>query len=194
MIINTVNRHELNSDKIMHSLIDPDNVDEWAVRYIWIQHKHDNESFLNSYFNDGNKKNINVRGMTTHINEDWKFHNNIFELSAVNGDLIWRVKILNSISNSIDYIEIWKNKQLINQYFNNNQYECTLPNGTVWTSSSKQNLSKEIYNTGFITRSWDPPRSISKLQAIDYYSKFVAQNQRKENCIINTKFNQLLHV
>ena len=193
MNVNTVNRHEHDSDRLMEPLLIPDGGGDWAVRYIWIQHRDDNDGFLGSYFSGGNDKNINVRAMTTHINEDWKFHNRIFELSAMNGDLVWRVKILNSLSKSIDYIEIWRTPDLINSYFNSSDSDCTLPDGTRWTSTSKQNLSREVYNTGFITRSWDPPGSISRALALDYYKKFVAQSQRRENCIINTRFNQLLH-
>jgi hypothetical protein len=178
----------------MNSLIDPDNTEDWAVRYVWIQNRFDNESFLNNYFNNGNSKNVNLRSLTTHINDDWLYHNKIFDASEVNGNLIWRVKVLNNLSNSIDIIEIWKNKDLINYYFNSVDDDTVLPDNTVWTAASKKRLSSEIYNTGFVIRLWNPPQSISRPLAIGYYKKFVAQSQRQENCIINTRFNQLLHI
>jgi hypothetical protein len=189
MIVETINRLDL-SQRSMIPLIEPDNVEEWAVRYLWIQNRFANDSFLNNYFSNGNNKNINLRASTTNVKNDWNYHNKVFDISGLNGNLVWRVKTLNKLSNSIDIIEIWKNKYLINYYFNSE--DTILPGNIVWTAASKERLSHEIYNTGFDVRHWDPLQSISKIQASLYYQMFVDKSINKENCIINTKFNSLL--
>ena len=191
-VTNTVNHHDSSLNQSMTALINPDNNGEWAVRYVWIQHR-DNQQFLANYFKNGNNMNINVRAMTSHLKNDWSFHNRIFDLSAQNGDLKWRVKVLNTVSNSIDYIEIWRNKQLINNYFNDHDQESTLPDGTVWTTASKKNLSKEVFNSGFITRSWIPPVNISSQQALECYQKFVLKFEQNDNCIINTRVSSTFY-
>ena len=193
MIVNAINHHDSRLNQPMTALIDPDDQGTWAVRYVWIQHT-DNTQFLSNYFKDGHTKNINVRAMTTHISEDWRHHNKIFELGGKNGDLVWRVKVLNTVSNSIDYIEVWRNKELINNYFNDHDSNSMLTDGSIWVSASKKNLSREVFNTGFITRTWIPPLNISCLQAINYYTDFVTKSSKHDNCIINTKFNSTLHL
>lgn len=176
--------------KEMHLLIDPDGIEEWAVRYLWIQHREHNDEFVKNYFTNGNNKGLNVRTRTKHLGETWTNHNKIFDESAANGNLVWRVKSYNSISQSIDYIEVWRSTELLNNIFDKNP---VLSNGDSWTTEQKNQLGKGIYDSGFDVRHLRPFADISKKQAIEYYNAFVIRHKNKDNCIINTRYNSELN-
>jgi len=191
MQVITKNNH-LSEPVTLDTLIDFDNIDEWAVRYVFMKHQS-NDEFITNYFSKGNMPNLNVRKITSERADLWEPHNLVFSLSEINGDLIWRVKVHNKTTQSIDYIEVWKNKKIIADYFFNNDSDTILPDNTVWTSTQKQELSKMILDFGFIANSMNPVFGISKIQAFEYYNNFVNQSLEKGNCIINTKFNQAIH-
>jgi hypothetical protein len=176
--------------KEMHLLVDPDGIKEWAVRYLWIQHREHNVEFVTNYFTNGNNKGLNVRSRTEHLGETWTNHNKIFDESAANGNLVWRVKSYNSISQSIDYIEVWRSTELLNNIFDKNPM---LSNGERWTTEQKNELGKGIYDSGFDVRHLRPFADISKKQAIEYYNAFVVRYKNRDNCIINTRYNPELN-
>lgn len=172
-----------NTLKPMKMLIDPDGCGTWAVRYLWIQHRDDNETFTKNYFVEGSTQGMNIRKQTTHMQSTWKNHNATFDQSADNGDLIWRVKVFNPISNSIDYVEVWKDIDTITRLFDE---VSILDNGEEWSDKEKKDLGLGIWNAGFCVRHHRPYINISKNIAIAEYKKFVAQYKNKDNCIINT--------
>jgi hypothetical protein len=142
-----------------------------------------NEDFVKNYFNGGNNTGLNVRKQTTHLQNQWKNHNAAFDQSAVNGDLIWRVKAYNVVSQSIDYIEIWKDLETVNRLF---EVESKLDNGEVWSKDQKSSLGQGVWDAGFIVRHYRPYQSISKLCAVSAYKMFVDRYKNKDKCIINT--------
>jgi hypothetical protein len=168
----------------MTSLIDPDDQGIWAVRYLWIQHTQDNNKFYNNYFDPAlAQTGMNVRKQTANLKNDWTAHNQIFHDSAANGDLVWRVKIGNPTSRSIDYIEIWRSVKTVEQHFGDN------PNQT-WPKDNRKSFNQQLFEAGFEIRSWYPYRTISNKLAIDYYNKFVDQHKNKQHCIINTPWRK----
>lgn len=176
-----------NTLKPMKMLIDPDGAGTWAVRYLWIQHRDDNDTFTKNYFVQGSEQGMNIRKQTTHLQSTWKNHNAIFDQSAANGDLIWRVKVFNPVSNSIDYVEVWKDIDTIVKLFDK---PVTLDNGDTWIDQEKTDLGLGIWNAGFCVRHLKPYTTISKNIAIAEYNKFVARYKNKDNCIINTPMKQ----
>ena len=178
-----------NSTQMMHPLVNPDGGEWWVMRYLWIQHRENNEDFVNNYFNGGNNAGINVRKQTTHLQNQWKNHNEAFDQSALNGDLIWRVKAYNAISKSIDYVEIWKDLETVNSIFDS---ESKLDNGEVWSKNQKSLLGQGIWDAGFIVRHYRPYQSISKSCAETAYKMFVDRYKNKDKCIINTPMKSTL--
>jgi hypothetical protein len=172
-----------NSIQPMTPLIIPDCNKGWVMRYLWIQHRENNEDFIKNYFNGGNNTGLNVRKQTTHLQNQWKNHNAAFDQSAVNGDLIWRVKAYNSTSQSIDYIEIWKDLETVNRLF---EVESKLDNGEVWSKDQKSSLGQGVWDAGFIVRHYRPYQSISKSCAESAYKMFIDRYKNKDKCIINT--------
>lgn len=177
--------------KEMFRLIDPDNNGNWAVRYLWIQHLDHNDDFYDGYFSGGNRKGLNVRKNTEHLQGDWSLHNKIFEDSGKNGDLVWRVKIGNDISKSIDYIEVWRTKEILLKYFGDRDIEFS--EKTKWNISDRREFAERLFESGFDIRYLSPYPTISKKKAIDYYQIFLERFKNKQNCIINTAWNPLLN-
>jgi len=171
----------------METLIDPDSNGEWAIRYLWVQHLVDNTAFYNNYFDPSlAKPGVNIRKQTANLSKDWTAHNKIFYDSADNGDLVWRVKVANPVSQSIDYVEIWKNVDIVNQHFGHKH-------NTDWDSDSRKSFLTNLSESGFDVREWKEYPTISKQQAMQYYKQFVEQWKNKQQCIINTAWDKQLN-
>ena len=179
--------------KEMHTLIDADQEGPWAIRYLWIQHTQNNDKFYNNYFDPAlSQTGMNVRKQTANLKQDWTAHNQIFYDSTANGNLVWRVKVGNPISKSIDYVEIWRSADIIKQFFSP-QPTTQISEGIEWHAESRKNFNKELFDNGFDIRSWVPYNTISKIQAMRYYQQFVDQWRNKDHCIINTPWNRDLN-
>jgi hypothetical protein len=178
------------SKKAMAALIEPDDQPGWALRYLWIQHRFDNDNFTKNYFTSGNNTGLNVRRQTTHLQTVWKNHNAVFDESGLNGDLVWRVKVYNNISFSIDYVEIWRSIDILKNIFIE---EPKLSQGQQWTNNEKNQLGQGIFDAGFEVRHLLPYRNISKKSAIEYYWQFVDRWKNRDHCIINTRWNSELN-
>ena len=176
--------------RALETLIEPDNIDQYAVRYLWIQHRTHNREFVENYFSGGNNRGLNVRTRTQHLGDTWRNHNRVFDESAENGNLVWRVKAYNHLSQSIDYIEIWRSREILSDIFDRT---ATLSDGSKWTDNEKTDLGRGIYDSGFDVRHMRPFRGISKKLALDYYWHFVERHKAKDNCIINTRYNPELN-
>jgi hypothetical protein len=193
MIVTPYRHYGDQDNKQMTSLIIPTNTGPWALRYVWIQHTQDNEKFYTNYFNpELNQAGMNVRKQTAELKSDWEAHNQIFYDSAVNGNLVWRVKIGNPRSHSIDYIEIWRDSKIVGKYFGNTPAE-KINHNIEWRLSSRTTFNQHLYKAGFDIRSWRPYQTISKEVAIEYYKNFVEQYKNKQQCIINTPWNRELN-
>jgi len=176
-------------NKQMKALIEPDNTGPWALRYLWIQHRSDNNKFYDSYFDPGKKDTgFNVRKLTSDLSEDWSAHNQIFFDSAANGNLIWRVKVANPVNRSIDYIEIWKNYNIVNDLFGE-QPSITINDQTTWNHENRKQFVGNLFDKGFDVREWSPFPTISKRRAMHYYIWFSGRSKKKEPCIVNTPWN-----
>lgn len=164
------------------ALIKPDDINDYCLRYLWIQYPENNDEFLEEYFKpkpvDEATKNpisgpagLNVRARTKHLSEKWAIHNKIFEEAWHNGELIWRVKVLNTISKSIDYVEVWKSAEYLEHKFQ---------------SEDHMDLANGIFETGFDIRRWYPFQSISEDVALLYYENFINMSTKTNTCIITT--------
>jgi hypothetical protein len=172
----------------MKPLIIPDRKGPWAVRYLSVTHRFDNDSFYNNYFSPTLKEaGMNIRKQTADLKTDWSAHNQIFYDSAADGNLVWRVKVGNKETQSIDYVEVWRSVAVLNQYFGE---QTTLPN---WTSESRKMFTEQLFESGFIIADLQEFVPISKNQAIEYYRTFVAKWKAKDDCIINTPWNKELN-
>jgi hypothetical protein len=178
-------------DQKMHSLIEPDSEGPWAVRYLWIQHRYENDKFFENYFSAGNQTGLNIRKQTTHLKSDWDRHNKIFYDSAENGNLVWRVKVGNRLSKSIDYIEIWKSKNILTNYFGNRDVD--IDDQTTWKIETRKKFGEHLYDTGFDIRAWLPYPLISKKLAMQTYVKFIDRYKNQDMCIINTPWKRELN-
>lgn len=190
MTFYAINNQDSQLNKNMIPIIEPDNQGPWAVRYVFMNHQN-NQEFVDNYFL-GSKPNFNVRKITKEFSKLWELHNELFDISGQNGNLIWRVKVYNQNENSVDYVEVWKNIDLIDDYFSNEK-DSILPNLKIWSSKQKINLSSLIYEKGFIARCIKPYPLISKNLAIKLYNNFIEKSKNKERCIINTKYNSNLN-
>lgn len=180
MIVIPYRYAEPQDNKEMSMLIEPDEQGPWALRYLWVQHR-DNDTFYNNYFDPTQTEaGMNIRKQTAELADDWKAHNQIFFDSAENGDLVWRVKVGNPISRSIDYIEIWRSKEIVSKYFGEN------PDEDRWEIENRKNFKAKLYDKGFDIRELVTYPLISKRTAMLRYKDFIGQCERKENCIINT--------
>jgi len=159
------------------SLVIPDYGTDYAMRYVWMQHRFKNEEFVNNYFTIGNNLGMNVRKQTVKLQAYWNKHNAIFDDSGKNGDLIWRVKVLNLLNDSIDYIEVWKSSDIIYSLLEDN---------SSWPGDSMNLLKQGIYDAGFSAQKWLPFPTVSKDWAHSTYNIFLKMTRENKKCIINT--------
>lgn len=178
-------------------MVVPDHQGIWAIRYLWIRHRTKNDEFIANYFNKGNNATgtgLNVRKQTAHLQDAWKPHNDIFNESAANGDLVWRVKVLNTFAQSIDYVEIWKSRAVLRRLWI--PKSDANPDG-VRTQEDIDALRQGVYDAGFEVRAWVDQFSgwptVTKLRAMGWYKHFIDKWKAQDNCIINTPWNKNLN-
>lgn len=107
------------SDQKLISLIPifiPDEVGPWAVKYTWII-KKDDPNFVKNYHSVQQNSKQNIRKETDHLSEHWKAFNALIINHGHLGNIVWRIKLTNIYSNTIDIIEIWRSRELIEQLF-----------------------------------------------------------------------------
>lgn len=179
-----INQIDLTYNKQMASLLESDDVDEWAIRYVWVQRRENNDDFIANYF----RKDIqdaasgkNLRNSTMHLANIWAVHNKIIGESAQNGSLIWRIKIFNEVENSIDYMEVWKSRSIIESLFLMDGNSANAE----W-NQKKSELAQGIYDAGFVTRIEVPIRCISRKFAAAQFKKFYEMSKQTNTIIINT--------
>lgn len=186
-------------------LVIPDGHGPWAVRYIWVKHKTRNDEFIANYFNKGNNTTgtgLNLRKQTSHMQDAWNPHNRIFEESRDNGNLIWRVKAYNANANSIDYVEVWRSRDIIKQTFGAKrktpEATAVLPDGEKIEESPSPlardveeivKLRKGLDEAGFEPRVWGLWPEVHPLVAMRWYQHFVQRWQLQDKCVINTRYN-----
>jgi len=177
-------------------LVVPDGGGPWAVRYIWCRHIENNDDFVNNYFVEGEKTGkvgLNLRKRTAYMQEAWNPHNAIFETSRDNGNLVWRAKVHNPLANSIDYIEVWRNPEVLTSLFHHIQPDAPVKvtDGIVRTAEDQVKLRTNLYKEGFEIRRWydvdtDWPTVTPQL-AMYWYWCFVKRHFAKDKCRINTR-------
>ena len=193
---------KLPDDAYLPPLVIPDNQGPWAVRYIWVKHREQNDEFVENYFNGGNNATgtgLNLRKRTAYMQTAWNPHNQIFETSRDNGNLIWRVKIHNPHANSIDYVEIWRSPEIIKSLFHYIKpgEEVKIADGITRTNEDQKTLRTGLYEAGFEVRRWRDETTnwptVSPNTAMSWYQSFVKRHMDKDRCIINTKYNKDLN-
>ena len=184
-------------------LIQPDMSGEYGIRYLWMRHRFDNEKFTSNYFLNGQQLGMNVRKLTAHAQELWKVHNQKFYDSKENGDLIWRAKAYNKETNTIDYVEVWKNTDTIVRLFEVDRYNdksdmrdlmATIYDARSFYALTPLNPGYLDYatapsialDTGFSAYAWHPYPTISKELSTTYYNHFLDKFNNKDNCTIDT--------
>lgn len=179
-------------------LVVPDGQGPWALRYIWVKHRDRNDEFVANYFNGGNNTTgtgLNLRKQTAYMQTAWNPHNQIFETSRDNGNLIWRVKVHNPFANTIDYVEIWRSPEIISSLFHyiKEGEQVKVTDGVVRTAEDQKQLRTGLYDAGFEVRRWRDVDTnwptVSPQVAMMWYRHFVKKHFAKDNCIINTKYN-----
>jgi hypothetical protein len=93
----------------------PDNQGPWAVRYAWI--KNDDTEFLKNYHSENTGERHNVRKSSSHLEKFWIPHNCLMINQGHLGNIVWRIKIGNPFNNSIDIIEVWRSRKIIDDLF-----------------------------------------------------------------------------
>ena len=183
-------------------LVIPDRQGPWAVRYIWVKHREQNDEFVANYFNKGNNETgtgLNLRKRTAYMQTAWNPHNQIFETNRDNGNLVWRVKVHNPHANSIDYVEVWRSPEIIKSMFHYIKpgEAVQVTDGVVRTNEDQTQLRKGLYEAGFEVRRWRDADTnwptVTPQVAMMWYRHFVAKHQNQENCIINTKYRPELN-
>lgn len=176
MYVNSVPSYYHDVNDINFSLVEPDG-GPYALRYIWMKHRHENLKFVQQYFKNGIPSGVNVRHLTNQHANLWSKHNSIFVESANNGNLIWRVKILNEVNNSIDYIEVWKSIDVVHTLLEDN---------SDWNIEEMNELRKVIWEAGFRAQKWSPFPTVSVEWAVKNYNIFLEKAISLQNCVINT--------
>lgn len=93
----------------------PDGIGPWAIRYKWI--KKNDENFLENYHNSQNGVKANVRKSSAHLEQYWIPHNCLIINQGHLGNIVWRIKIDNPFNKSVDVIEVWKSREIIERVF-----------------------------------------------------------------------------
>ncbi len=155
------------------SLFEPDGRGPWAVRYNWIKHDN-NEEFLANYFAAGSSElKLNLRNSTKHLAHLWKPHNDTIAKGQMSGDLIFRIKTLNHVNRSIDHIEVWKSRDIIENYFHIDD--------SIWADEDKEELETQVRAAGFIICPvLRPYPLISKSQALSIYTQYLKKAMNRD--------------
>lgn len=109
--------NEYSSQQLKDSipLFIPDGVGPWAIRYLWI--KKDDDNFLENYHSTQNGTKSNLRRSSAHLGKYWIPHNCLLINQGHLGNIVWRIKTGNPFNNSIDVIEVWRSKKIIENVF-----------------------------------------------------------------------------
>lgn len=112
-------------------LIYPDNEGPWALRYTWIKPRTDGEFTADYHKVEGGKK-ANIRSKTADVAEHWRAFNSLMINYGHLGDLVWRLKVTNPLNNSVDVVEVWRDRELIEDYFQFKHHDnVAIPQATV---------------------------------------------------------------
>jgi hypothetical protein len=122
----------------------PDGVGPWCVRYVFIKQ----QSLVEQY-----NSSSNIRSSSSHLEQAWRAHNALIINQCHLGNVVWRLKVRNKINQSVDMIEVWRSRELIDNLFSGNQ-DVPIEQASVFNShvvSARTDLSKG--GTGLITGS-----------------------------------------
>lgn len=166
-------------------MFEPDGRGPWAVRYHWIRHTR-NQEFLDNYFAaDGDGLKLNLRTLTGDRQDLWKPHNQNLANAEISGDMIWRVKILNPTTQSIDHMEVWRSREVLDRYFH-------ADDNPVWPPHLREELHLMLVDRGFRTKNLPRPYPlISKVQALQLYAEYVRQVRKKQPIRIETRLRMV---
>lgn len=94
----------------------PDNIGPWVLKYMWIL-KKDDPNFINNYHNIASGTKNNVRKTTDYLGEHWRAFNSVIINNGHLGNIVWRIKLTNAYSKTVDIIEVWRSKEILDNIF-----------------------------------------------------------------------------
>lgn len=94
----------------------PDNIGPWVLKYMWIL-KKDDPNFINKYHNTALGTKNNVRKTTDYLGEHWRAFNSVIVNNGHLGNIVWRIKLTNTYSRTIDIVEVWRSKEILDNIF-----------------------------------------------------------------------------
>ena len=94
----------------------PDNIGPWVLKYMWVL-KKDNPDFIDTYHDSSSGVKNNVRKTTEYLNEHWRAFNSVIVNNGHLGNIVWRIKLTNPYSKTIDIIEVWRSKEILDNIF-----------------------------------------------------------------------------
>lgn len=89
----------------------PDELGPWALRYIFVTQ----EQLTERYSSVGKS---NIRSSSSHLAPAWRSHNALIVNQGHLGNIVWRLKVVNKVNGSVDMIEVWRSREILNQLFN----------------------------------------------------------------------------
>lgn len=94
----------------------PDNIGPWVLKYMWII-KKDDPNFIENYHNTSDGTKPNVRKNTIHLEDHWRAFNSVMVNNGHLGNIVWRIKLTNIYSNTIDIVEVWRSRDILDGIF-----------------------------------------------------------------------------
>lgn len=123
----------------------PDEIGPWAVRYVFIK-----KSDLSQQYNSGSGSNI--RSSSSHLNESWRAHNALMINQCHLGNVVWRLKIINRIDQTVDMIEVWRTINMATTLFSGDHdieiEQATVLNPAVTPARTELELGGTGLSTG----------------------------------------------
>jgi hypothetical protein len=95
-----------------------------ALRYVFVS-KQD----LAANYNSGSG--VNVRRSSSNLASYWRTHNSLIINQCHLGNIVFRIKAVNIINNSVDMIEVWRSRDIVDRLFNSESDSIEIEQATV---------------------------------------------------------------
>jgi hypothetical protein len=95
-----------------------------TLRYVFVA-KQD----LAANYNSGGG--TNVRRSSSNLGQYWRSHNSLIINQCHLGNIIFRIKAVNTVNNSVDMIEVWRSRDIVDRLFNSESDSIEIEQATV---------------------------------------------------------------
>lgn len=95
-----------------------------ALRYVFVS-KQD----LAANYNSGSG--ANVRKSSSNLAPYWRAHNSLIINQCHLGNIIFRIKAVNTMNDSVDMIEVWRSRDIVDSLFNSESDSIEIQQATV---------------------------------------------------------------